>query len=540
MAWYDESVFYHIYPLGLCGCDHENRGKAENHFDKINEWARHAKDIGCNAIYIGPLFESVGHGYETTDYRMVDRRLGTNNDFKQFVKNCHDMGVKVIVDGVFNHTGREFFAFKDIKQYRENSRYKDWYLDVNFWGNNEYNDGFSYQNWGGYNLLAKLNLYNPEVRNYHFDTVKFWISEFDIDGIRLDAADVLDHNFMQELRGVTDGLKRDFWLMGEVIHGQYSQWANPGELHSVTNYELHKGIYSGHNDHNYFEIAHSIERLLGICGDTNLYTFVDNHDVARIYSKINKKEHIYDIFTLLYTVPGIPSIYYGSEFCIEGNKEKHSDWNLRPNLQLSDFSKDNEIIKLITKLGNIRTKYKELAYGSYKKLLLTNRQFAYARVLDGKAVITALNNDDNPVHLDIDVPVSANTAVDLLGTANTSSISQQMDLLGPSGKEALYKENEAQGLLNTLSGLLHSAKDKMLTNTNAEFELGESKNILSRINDMVNEFVWFYGKNEAEAKMKKESSEPIKEEVKYINIKNGKISIDLPANRQALIYVYNE
>lgn len=338
MAWYDSAVFYHIYPLGLCGCPHDNNGETGAHFDKLNEWAEHAKRIGCNAIYIGPLFESGSHGYDTTDYRLVDRRLGTNDDFKQFVKNCHANDVKVIVDGVFNHTGRDFFAFQDIKQNRENSRYKDWYCNVNFWGNNEYNDGFSYDNWGGYNLLAKLNLWNPEVKNYHLETVKFWVDEFDIDGIRLDAADVLDFGFMKELRSFCNGLKPDFWLMGEVIHGDYSRWANNDMLHSVTNYELHKGLYSGHNDHNYFEIAHTIKRLNGIVGDKKLYTFCDNHDVARIYSKLNNKAHMYNVAILVYTVPGIPSIYYGSEFGIPGNKENGSDWNLRPDLNLADFN----------------------------------------------------------------------------------------------------------------------------------------------------------------------------------------------------------
>ena len=284
MAWYDSAVFYHIYPLGLCGCPHDNNGEVGEHFDKLNAWAEHAKRIGCNAIYIGPLFESGSHGYDTIDYRLVDRRLGTNEDFKKFVAHCHEMNMRVIVDGVFNHTGRDFFAFQDLKKNRENSRYKDWYCSVNFYGNNEYNDGFSYDNWGGYNMLAKLNQWNPEVKNYHFDTVRFWVDEFDIDGIRLDAADVLDHGFMHELRQVCDGIKPEFWLMGEVIHGDYSRWTNGDMLHSVTNYELHKGLYSGHNDHNYFEIAHTIKRLNGIVGNTRLYTFTDNHDVARNYS----------------------------------------------------------------------------------------------------------------------------------------------------------------------------------------------------------------------------------------------------------------
>lgn len=398
MKWYDKAVFYHIYPLGLCGCKKENNGEKEQHFDKLTQWSDHAAELGFTAIYIGPLFESEGHGYETRDYKQVDCRLGTNDDFKKYVAHCHEKGMHIIVDGVFNHVGRTFPAFQDLLKNRENSAYKDWFCNVNFGGNNEYNDGLSYENWGGYNLLVKLNQRNPEVKSYLFEAIKFWIDEFDIDGIRLDAADVLDFDFMRELRGFTSGLKEDFWLMGEVIHGDYSRWANGDMLDSVTNYELHKGLYSGHNDHNYFEIAHSVKRLLGICGDTRLYTFVDNHDVERIYSKVNNKEHLYNIYILLYTLYGIPSVYYGSEFAIEGKKENGSDWNLRPCLELDDFKdacENNEITALCAKLGKLKKDYEVLSAGKYEELLLTNRQFAYSRSIDKKTVIVALNNDDN-------------------------------------------------------------------------------------------------------------------------------------------------
>lgn len=404
MKWYDKAVFYHIYPLGLCGCKKENNGEKEQHFDKLTQWSDHAAELGFTAIYIGPLFESEGHGYETRDYKQVDCRLGTNDDFKKYVAHCHEKGMHIIVDGVFNHVGRTFPAFQDLLKNRENSAYKDWFCNVNFGGNNEYNDGLSYENWGGYNLLVKLNQRNPEVKSYLFEAIKFWIDEFDIDGIRLDAADVLDFDFMRELRGFTSGLKEDFWLMGEVIHGDYSRWANGDMLDSVTNYELHKGLYSGHNDHNYFEIAHSVKRLLGICGDTRLYTFVDNHDVERIYSKVNNKEHLYNIYILLYTLYGIPSVYYGSEFAIEGKKENGSDWNLRPCLELDDFKgtyENNEITALCAKLGKLKKDYEVLSAGKYEELLLTNRQFAYSRSIDKKTVIVALNNDDNEAVLTI-------------------------------------------------------------------------------------------------------------------------------------------
>lgn len=417
MTWHDQAVFYHIYPLGLCGCPHENHGEEGHHFDKLKAWADHAKAIGCTAIYIGPLFQSEGHGYETTDYRRVDNRLGTNEDFRDYVCHCHDIGLKVIVDGVFNHTGRSFFAFQDLLKNREASPFRDWYCNVNFWGNNEYDDHFSYDNWGGYNLLVKLNLWNQTVRDYHFDTVRFWVNEFDIDGIRLDAADVLEHEFMRQLREVCDGLKPDFWLMGEVIHGDYSRWANGQMLHSVTNYELHKGLYSGHNDHNYFEIAHSVRRLLGICGNVKLYTFVDNHDVARIMSKLNNKEHIYNVMMLDYMLPGIPSVYYGSEFGLEAQKERGSDWNLRPCLELSDFAdalENNPVTALITELGHIHAEYPALSLGEYKELTLTTRQYSFSLIYDGKAVITALNNDDIPAELCIPLPVTAKEVTPLL------------------------------------------------------------------------------------------------------------------------------
>lgn len=404
MAWYDEAIFYHIYPLGLTNAPKENNYKEVTHrLNTLLPWISHIKEIGCNALYIGPLFESVGHGYETTDYKKLDSRLGDNKDLTNFVAECHKAGIKVILDGVFNHTGRDFFAFKDLQEKRENSPYKDWYCNVNFGGNTEYNDGFSYENWGGYNLLVKLNQKNPAVRDYICDVIRFWVSEYDIDGIRLDAADVLDFEYMSALRNVANQVKPDFWLMGEVIHGDYSRWVNEGTLHSVTNYQLHKALYSGHNDHNYFEIAHTVKRLYEMGGNKpdglKLYNFVDNHDVERIYTKLNNKAHFAPVHILLYTLPGVPSIYYGSEFGIEGKKEQFSDVSLRPALNLEDFAdavKNNSFTKLIAALGHARQGSKALSYGDYRELMLTNRQYAFSRNTGDDCAIVTVNNDDNP------------------------------------------------------------------------------------------------------------------------------------------------
>ena len=426
MAWYDEAIFYHIYPLGLTGAPKENTyGEPEHRLNTLLPWIDHIKRIGCNAIYIGPLFESVGHGYETTDYKKLDSRLGDNQDLKNFVAECHKKDIKVIFDGVFNHTGRDFFAFKDIKEKREGSQYRDWYCNVNFGGNNEYNDGFCYENWGGYNLLVKLNQRNPAVKDYICDVVRFWVSEFDVDGIRLDAADVLDFDFMKALRHVANEVKPDFWLMGEVIHGDYSRWVNEGTLHSVTNYQLHKALYSGNNDHNFFEIAHTVKRLYEM-GSSNpngfkLYNFVDNHDVERIYTKLNNKAHFTPVHILMYTLPGIPSLYYGSEFGIEGKKEKFSDASLRPALNLEDYKNaltDNSFTALIAALGRTRQQSKALSYGDYRELKLMNRQYAFSRNFEGESVVVTVNNDDS----DFTMTVPAGNAAEYVGALSGQKI----------------------------------------------------------------------------------------------------------------------
>ena len=401
MKWYDSAVFYHIYPIGMTGAPRTNSFEISEHrLNKLLPWIGHIKKLGCNAIYIGPLFESVGHGYETVDYKKLDSRLGDNEDLKAFINTCHENDIKVVVDGVFNHVGREFFAFKDVKEKRENSAYKDWFKNLHFDWNNDYNDGLYYDSWDGHGTLVNLNHQNPAVREYMMGVVRFWI--------RLDAADVLDFTFMSELRSVTDSCKQDFWLMGEVIHGDYTRWVNENMLQSVTNYWLHKALYSGHNDHNYFEIAHTVKRCtdMGMHIANAFYNFVDNHDVARIYTKLNNKNHFAPVHVLLYTLPGKPSIYYGSEFAIEGEKKPYADDILRPELNFEDYNtslESNENTKLIAALGNMRNSNPWVGEAGYRELLLTNRQYAFLREYGDKRLVAIVNNDDNnaDIHLNI-------------------------------------------------------------------------------------------------------------------------------------------
>lgn len=443
VTWYEKAVFYHMYPLGMTGAPLENSPDTPvvHRFEELNKWVPHMKDLGCTALYIGPLFESSSHGYDTRDYRLTDRRLGDNEDFIHFVKLCHQAGIRVVVDGVFNHTGREFFAFRDIQEKREHSPYCGWYRGVNFGWDSPFHDGFSYEAWQGHYELPCLNLQNPEVKQYLFDVIRYWIDTFDIDGIRLDCANVMDFQFMKEMRAATAPTKKDFWLMGEVIHGEYSRWVNDEMLHSVTNYELHKSLYSGLNDHNFFEIAHNVRRLQNI--GARLYTFLDNHDENRIASKLKEKAHLPLAWLLLYTLPGIPSVYYGDEWAIEGVRTRDSDRALRPAISMENGQKlDCELTELIRQLGQIHTEHECFHGGQYQELLLTNRQYAFSRSSENSLTITAANSDDGESTLSIPVGVSAGQAVNLIDGTSILFENGRLTLTLPGNSGAVLEIRE--------------------------------------------------------------------------------------------------
>ena len=391
--WAYESVFYQIYPLGFCGAPFENDGELNHRILKVEEWILHIKELGCNAIYFSPLFESDTHGYNTRDYRKLDCRLGTNEDFKQVVEKLHAEGIKVVLDGVFNHVGRGFFGFEDVLKNREASEYKDWF-HINFGGNSSYNDGLYYEGWEGNYDLVKLNLRHEPVVQYLFESIDMWIREFDIDGLRLDVAYCLDHDFVRRLRSFVDSKKKDFFLVGEMLHGDYRMLMNDEMLHSATNYECYKGLHSSFNSMNMFEIVHSLQRQFGpeywtLYKGKHLLSFVDNHDVSRIASIIQKPEHLPLIYAMCFGMPGIPCVYYGSEWGATGDKH-----NGDPSLRLSYEKPEwNALTDFISKLSEAKKNSKALNYGDFRSVLLTNKQCIFERKVEGERVLVAINAD---------------------------------------------------------------------------------------------------------------------------------------------------
>ena len=310
--WAYNSVFYQIYPIGFCGAPVHNDGECVPRILKLMDWSEYLGDLGVDSILLNPIFESDNHGYDTRDFKKIDCRLGTNEDFTKVCRSLHEHGVNIVLDGVFNHVGRGFWAFKDVQEKRWDSPYKDWF-HINFDGNSGYNDGFWYEGWEGHYELVKLNLQNPAVVDYLLDCVRFWVDEFDIDGLRLDVAYSLDRGFMQRLRSFVQELKPDFALIGEVLFGDYNLIVNDSMLHSCTNYECYKGLYSSFNSMNLFEIAHSLHRQFGadqwcIYRGKHLMTFADNHDVTRLASILTNKKHIPLAYGLMLGMPGIPCL----------------------------------------------------------------------------------------------------------------------------------------------------------------------------------------------------------------------------------------
>jgi cyclomaltodextrinase len=411
--WSHDAIFYHMYPLGLCGAPRRNsfHGAPEPRLAQLHGWIAHLAGLGVNAVYLGPLFESGAHGYDTADYYHVDRRLGDDETLRDLVAALHAAGIRVILDGVFNHVGRDFWAFRDLLERGESSPYRDWFAGIDFSRRSPRGDPFAYEAWSGHFDLVKLNLANHDAREHLFGAARKWIETYNIDGLRLDVAEIIDPAFLRDLAAVCRAVRPDFWLMGEQVHGDYRRIVGPGMLDSATNYELYKGLYSSLNDRNYFEVAYALNRQFGPQGiyrGLPLYNFADNHDVSRVASLLRDPAHLGLLYALLLTAPGTPSIYYGSEWGLGGMKSS-DDSVLRPALALREARErapHPDLAATIARLTRLRHELPALRHGDYAQLHVAAEQLAFARHSGDDLAVVALNAAAAPTRLElrIDLP----------------------------------------------------------------------------------------------------------------------------------------
>ncbi|MBD3229313.1 MAG: alpha-amylase [Candidatus Lokiarchaeota archaeon] len=398
--WAKRSVIYHIYPLGFFDAPRYGReeSKVVDRLSGIRDYYDHFQNLGINTIQFGPIFESVSHGYDTIDYMKVDHRLGTNDIFKQIVSELHNMGIKVLVDGVFNHVSREFDSFKDIQEYKEKSWRKHWHR-VDFSKNSPYDDGFDYENWEGHYELVKLNLDEKDVRDYIFSVVRYWLGEIDIDGWRLDVAYQIKPDFWRNFRRVCKETKQDCFLIGEMIHGPYDKWVGPDLLDAGTSYQIYKSIWSAFNSNNMYELKAVIERSFhpewGVFKNIVLVNFLGNHDTTRIRSILKDERYLYPAFIFLFTSNGIPKIYYGDEIGMKGVKGKHDDYDLRKPMpkKFDDWPVNaNAILEHLKKLIQIRKNNHALIYGSITPVYAQDNILVYLRRSSSQTILIVINN----------------------------------------------------------------------------------------------------------------------------------------------------
>lgn len=419
MSWYEPSFMYQVYPLGLCDAPYENDGIVVHRLRKLVEgtWLDHLERLGVTSLMLNPVFESLSHGYDTSDYTKVDCRLGTNDDLRDLVDACHARGIRVILDGVFNHVGRDFWAFKDVQEKRWDSPYVEWF-EIDWNGNTEYNDGFSYSTWQGVPYLIKLNHSSFALNDYLADVIRGWEREFDIDGLRLDVAYCLDRGFLGYLRRIANELsdKRGdkFLLLGETMFGDYNLWMGDELCDTVTNYECYKGLWSSMNSANMHEVAYALERQSGshpwdLYAGKHLLDFVDNHDVPRIATQLADKAQLKPLYGLLFGMCGVPCVYYGSEWGIEG-EQKFGDHELRPALDAPEW---NDLTDWIAALARARAASEALVWGSYEQLAVAPQQLVFARATGNERVIVAINAASEAATMHFDA--GCGRARDLIG-----------------------------------------------------------------------------------------------------------------------------
>ena len=411
--WFDQAVIYQIYPLGLCGAPAENDGAVTPRILRLLDWVEHIKKTGADTVLLNPVLDSDRHGYDTRDYFRTDPRLGTDDDLAKVCQAFHDAGLRVMFDGVFNHVGRGFWAFKDVQEKKWDSPYKDWF-HISFDGNTNYNDGFWYEGWEGHNELVKLNLFHPAVVEHQFEAIRSWVERFSIDGLRLDVAYCLPPEYLKQLRGFANSVKPEFVLMGETLHGDYNRWMGDELCHSVTNYECYKGLWSAFNSMNMFEIGHSLARQFGpeqwtLYKGKHLLSFLDNHDVNRIASQLTNPDQLRPAWAMAFGMPGVPAFYAGSVWGLTGTTGHGSDAELRPATEKPEW---NDLTDWISRLAEAKKGSPALCYGAYRNVVLTNKQIIFERKCDEERVLVAINAEGTPYTAHFDA--GCGRAVDLI------------------------------------------------------------------------------------------------------------------------------
>ena len=345
----------------------------------IIEHLDYIKDLGIDVVYLTPIFKSNScHKYDTIDYYQVDPSFGTTEDLKELVQKSHERGMKVVLDAVYNHTGREFFAFQDILEKGEKSKYLDWYFIDELPPRGEWGEIPNFKCFGYYGGMPKLNLKNPEVEKYITDVACYWIKECDIDGWRLDVGDEISHFFWKNFRKAIKAVKKDMLIIGEIWH-YAGDFLEGDEWDTVMNYPFYLNLIDLLADEK-INVSQFVQNLGYLKGRLNkkcyplMWNLIDSHDTARFLHLCHdnkKKQHLAAAFQLL--LPGMPMVYYGDEYAMPGA----NDPDCRRGMYWDEEYQDKEM------------------YNWYKKLMQIRK--AHACIVEGEMIETITNDDEDTI-----------------------------------------------------------------------------------------------------------------------------------------------
>ena len=345
------------------------------------------RDLGIDVIYMTPIFKSdSSHKYDTIDYYQIDPSFGTAEDLRELVQKAHHYGMKVVLDAVFNHTGRDFFAFKDILENKEKSKYLDWYFIDKFPLDTEPGQAPNFKCFGYYGGMPKLNLKNPEVEKYVTDVACYWLKECDIDGWRMDVGDEISHYFWKHFRRAVKAVKKDALVIGEIWH-YAGDFLEGDEWDTVMNYPFYLNLIDLLADEK-IGVSRFIQNLGYMKGRLNkkcyplMWNLIDSHDTARFLHLCNnkQKQHLAAAFQLL--MPGMPMIYYGDELAMPGA----NDPDCRRGMYWDEEYRDNEMLEWYKRLIQVRRTHACIVEGELAETITRDE--------DGTIVLIRKNTEE--------------------------------------------------------------------------------------------------------------------------------------------------
>jgi cyclomaltodextrinase len=419
--WVAHAVWWQVYPLGFVGAEPQAVASesgdvpVQHRLGRLHDWLDYAVELGASGLALGPIFASQTHGYDTVDHFRIDPRLGDDADFDALIEAAHARGLRVLLDGVFNHVGRGFPGFIEVLEQGPSASHAGWFHLT--WPNqpnqpDEPGEPWrpgqepDYVSFEGHRQLVTLNHAEPQVADYIAAVMTHWLGR-GADGWRLDAAYAVPTTFWASVLPRVRAAHPGAYLVGEVLHGDYAGYVKDSGLDSVTQYELWKAIWSSLNDANFFELAWALNRHNGLLESFVPLTFVGNHDVTRLASKLTDERHLPHALAILLTLGGTPSIYYGDEQAFRGIKEERAggDDAIRPAFPTSpaELAPDGwPVYRLHQDLIGLRRRHPWLHTARTRLLSLTNQQLSYESLSQSEGadrLLVTLNLAGDPAQL---------------------------------------------------------------------------------------------------------------------------------------------